>query len=150
MARCHTYFWHNVCLIASQWPTATRVAGLQTWRTLGRFVREGEQGIAIMELIVRRCEAEGEAGADHRRLPGGVFDVQQTDGGPLSETTEPSGDPGAKTAALKNAILERGIALESVDDLDGALGTSSGGRIRLRSSLSPATEFTTLADEYAH
>jgi hypothetical protein len=51
---------------------------------------------------------------------------------------------------LKNAILDRGIALESVDNLDGALGTSSGGCIRLLNGLSPATEFTTLVHEYAH
>jgi hypothetical protein len=30
MARFHKYSWHNVCLIASQCPTATRVAGFQT------------------------------------------------------------------------------------------------------------------------
>ena len=64
--------------------------------------------------------------------------------------SEASGDPGLNTAALKTAILERGIALEVVDDIDGALGTSSGGRIRLLQGLSPATEFTTLVHEYAH
>ena len=47
MARFHKYSWHNVCLIASQRPTATRVAGFQAWRTMGRFVRKGEKGIAI-------------------------------------------------------------------------------------------------------
>ena len=64
--------------------------------------------------------------------------------------TEATGDPGVKTTALKAAILERGITLESVDDLDGALGTSNGGHIRLLNGLSPATEFTTLVHEYAH
>jgi hypothetical protein len=68
----------------------------------------------------------------------------------LPEPCEASGDPGAKTAALRASIVERGIAIESVDDLDGALGTSSGGRIRLLNGLSPATEFTTLVHEYAH
>ncbi len=68
----------------------------------------------------------------------------------MPRPNEASGDPGAKTAALKRAILERGIALEMVDDLDGALGTSSGGCIRLLNGLSPATEFTTLVHEYAH
>ena len=67
----------------------------------------------------------------------------------MPEPGEASGDPGGKTAALKGAILERGISLESVDDLDGALGTSSGGCIRLLNGLSPATEFTTLVHEYA-
>jgi hypothetical protein len=79
-----------------------------------------------------------------------VFDVEQTDGQPLPEPGGASGDPGVKTAALKAAILERGIVLEAVDDLGGALGTSSGGRIQLLNGLSPATEFTTLVHEYAH
>ena len=61
MARFHKYSWHNVALIASQRPTATRVAGFQTWRSLGRFVRKGEKGIAILAPIVRRREAESES-----------------------------------------------------------------------------------------
>jgi hypothetical protein len=64
--------------------------------------------------------------------------------------SEASGDPGAKTQALMDAIVERGILVEWVDDLDGALGTSSGGRIRLLKGLAPATAFTTLVHEYAH
>ena len=58
MARFHTYSWHNVCLIASQRPTATRLAGFQAWRTLGRFVRKGEKGIAILAPIVGRRDVE--------------------------------------------------------------------------------------------
>ena len=52
MARFHRYSLHNVCLIVAQRPTATRVAGFHTWRTLGRFVRKGEKGIAILAPIV--------------------------------------------------------------------------------------------------
>jgi hypothetical protein len=61
-----------------------------------------------------------------------------------------SGAPGNKTAALRAAIVERGIAVESVDDLSGALGTSSGGRIQILNGLSPAQELVVLAHEYAH
>ena len=60
MARFHKYSFHNICLISSQCPTATRVAGFQTWRTMGRFVRKGEKGIAIMAPIIGRREAESE------------------------------------------------------------------------------------------
>ena len=86
MARFHKYSWHNVCLISTQRPTATRVAGFQTWRTMGRFVRKGEKGIAIMAPIVGRREAE--ADGDNARTVVGfraayVF-VEQTDGEPLS------------------------------------------------------------------
>jgi N-terminal domain of anti-restriction factor ArdC len=153
MARFHKYSWHNVCLIASQCPTATRVAGFHTWRTMGRCVRKGEKGIAILAPIVARREAESPS--DNARAVMGfraayVFDIEQTDGEPLPTPSETSGDPGSKTTALKAAILGQGIALEAVDDLGGALGTSSGGCIRLLNSLSPAMEFTTLVHEYAH
>jgi antirestriction protein ArdC len=153
IARFHKYSWHNICLIASQRPTATRVAGFQTWRTMGRFVRKGEKGIAILAPIITRPEAESLV--DNARTVVGfraayVFDVEQTDGEPLPTPGEASGDPGVKTTLLKTAIMGRGIALESVDDLGGALGTSSGGLIRLLNGLSPAMEFTTLVHEYAH
>ena len=153
IARFHKYSWHNVCLIASQRPTATRVAGFQTWRTMSRFVRKGEKGIAILAPIVGRRQAES-ASETARTVLGFraayVFDVEQTDGEPLPEPSEASGDPGAKSVSLKANILARGIALEVVEDLGGALGTSSGGRIRLLNGLSPAMEFTTLVHEYAH
>jgi hypothetical protein len=79
-----------------------------------------------------------------------AYVFEQTDGEPLAQPGETTGDPGAKTASRKTAILGQGITLESVDDLGGALGTSGDGRIRLLNGLSPAMEFTTLAHEYAH
>ena len=54
MGRFHRYSLHNVCLIVAQRPSATRVAGFHTWRTIGRFVRKGEKGIAILAPIIRR------------------------------------------------------------------------------------------------
>src|ERR1700733_12877097 len=68
MARFHRYSWHNVSLIASQRPTATRVAGFQAWRTMGRFVRRGEKGIAILAPIVRRREPESTSDNVHAVL----------------------------------------------------------------------------------
>jgi hypothetical protein len=64
--------------------------------------------------------------------------------------SEALSDLGAKTASLKTAPIGRGIAFESVDDLCGAFGNSSGGLIRILNGLSPAMEFTTLVYEYAH
>src|SRR5579863_2714051 len=48
------YSWNNLFLIARQRPDARRVAGYQTWRKLGRFVRKGEKGIAIIAPMIRR------------------------------------------------------------------------------------------------
>ena len=126
MGRFHKYSWHNVALIASQCPTATRVAGFQTWRTMGRFVRKGEKGIAILAPIVGRRNVDS---ADDSKSVLGfraayVFDLAQTDGEPLPDTAKASGDPGSRTAALRAAIVERGSTIEAADDLGGALGTS--------------------------
>ena len=123
MGRFHKYSWHNVALIATQCPTATRVAGFHTWRTMGRFVRKGEKGIAILAPIVGRRNADADQD-DSKRVLGFraayVFDVAQTDGEPLPEVAEAAGDPGSQTAALRAAIVASGIAVESSDDLDGA------------------------------
>jgi antirestriction protein ArdC len=153
MGRFHRYSWHNVCLIAQQRPAATRVAGFYAWRALGRFVRKGEKGIAILAPIVGRATTTSDD--ESSRMVRGfraayVFDIEQTDGDPLPVPAEASGDPGRKTATLTTAILAHGITIERADDLDGALGTSSGGRIRLLTGLSPAVEFATLVHEYAH
>src|SRR5207247_3740371 len=47
-ATFHDYSFANVCLIVSQRPDATRVAGYKTWQKLGRQVRNGEHGIRIL------------------------------------------------------------------------------------------------------
>src|SRR5438093_11044342 len=54
MARFHTYSFGNIMLIARQKPTATRVAGIRTWNSLGRFVKRGEKGIMILAPMVGR------------------------------------------------------------------------------------------------
>jgi antirestriction protein ArdC len=153
MAQFHHYSFHNVCLIARQCPDATRVAGFHAWRKLGRFVRKGEKGIAILAPIVGRKEVETEDG-DSKRVVGFraayVFDVAQTDGEPLPEPAEADGDPGAATERLKAAIASSGIAVEYAQELDGAMGTSSGGRIQVLAGLQPASEFMVLAHEFAH
>lgn len=53
-ARFHHYSPHNVLLIAVQCPQASTVAGFHTWRQLGRQVRKGERGIAILAPLLRR------------------------------------------------------------------------------------------------
>jgi len=48
MALFTNYSWNNTFLISVQCPTASKVAGFQTWKKLGRFVKKGEKGIAIL------------------------------------------------------------------------------------------------------
>jgi hypothetical protein len=52
MAKFHTYSFRNIMLIARQKPSATNVAGVCTWNSLGPFVRRGEKGIFILAPMV--------------------------------------------------------------------------------------------------
>jgi hypothetical protein len=54
MAKFHTYSLGNIMLIARQKPSASNVAGVRTWNSLGRFVRRGEKGILILAPMVGR------------------------------------------------------------------------------------------------
>jgi hypothetical protein len=68
----------------------------------------------------------------------------------LPGPADAAGDPGATTDRLKAAIASHGIAVDYVPELDGAPGTSSGGRIQVLVGLLPASEFMVLAHEFAH
>src|SRR3974377_443399 len=86
MALFSKYSLNNLFLIARQRPDARRVAGYQTWRKLGRFVRKGERGIAIIAPLVRRKpEIENLESAETESVVSGfkvahVFSEEQTDG----------------------------------------------------------------------
>lgn len=155
-ARFHRYSFRNIMLIASQRPDATNVAGFNAWRKLGRFVKKGEKGILIIAPAPFRRQADAttadgeEPELGMRFKAAYVFDVAQTDGEPLPEIDRVSGDPGAYTPRLKDVIASRGIVLDYVDDLDGAEGESSGGRIAIRSGLPAGEEFSVLVHELAH
>jgi hypothetical protein len=57
-ARFPSYSANNVLLIAAQKQDATRVCGLKMWNSLGRRVRKGEKGIAILAPCLYRKRDE--------------------------------------------------------------------------------------------
>lgn len=171
MAKFHHYSLGNVLLIMCQAPEATHVAGFQTWKSLGRFVKSGEKGIAILAPMLlknrddqRDTELESASFTDSRSTSDGrpdeerhlrfrvvyVFDVTQTDGEPLPEFAKVSGDPGDYSERLKGLVRQLSIELQYQDDLGGAMGKSAGGVICIKSGLHPAEEFQVLAHELAH
>ena len=159
-SRFHTYSVRNQCLIAAQCPTATRVAGYQAWRRLGRWVRRGETGIVILAPITRRRidvagDDDATEDADRTRVQGFrsayVFDVAQTDGDPLPTLAhDTTGDPGIHLAALEHAITDAGVVITRLADLGGAHGYSQPGRITILESLTPADTAAVLVHEFAH
>lgn len=153
VAKFHRYSFGNVLLILTQRPDASRVAGFQTWKSLGRFVMQGEKGIAIIAPMLLKPREESEAKADKPTLRFRVvhvFDVSQTDGESLPQPRTFSGDPGPYVELVRILIAERGIELRYEDNLGGADGLSKGGHISIRTGLAPAEEFSVLVHELAH
>ena len=136
-----TYSPHNVLLITSQHPHATAVAGFHTWKHVGRAVRKGEKGIAILAPMLTNkrdrdtgTDSEATAGSEPspgptanskasplkpRRLVGfrvvHVFDISQTDGPDLPEAPRPvlldGQAPPGLLDGLTQQIQEQGFQL---------------------------------------
>lgn len=156
IGRFHRYSLRNVILIATQNPMASYVAGYNAWRTLGRFVKKGEQGILILAPIVRAKNSSAERiENDESSMPVGfraayVFDISQTDGKELPQLTSVNGNPIEYRERLGKLVTMQGIILEYSEDIAPARGRSAGGKITLLPGLSPAEDFATLAHELAH
>jgi hypothetical protein len=113
MSKFHDYSIGNQILIMVQKPAATHVAGFNTWKELGRWVKRSEQGIAILAPVLPPRPTCPQCGA---KLPKGarfcpecsapvgeveieamprffkvvyVFDLAQTEGKPLPEFEVP-------------------------------------------------------------
>lgn len=164
MAHFRSYSFHNVLLIATQRPDASRVAGFNTWKSLGRFVRMGEKGIRIIAPVISRkketqsvapLSIAGESQSGDRVLRGfrfvHVFAQEQTDGDelPSFRNSEVEGDVTVHFARLVNHVADLGITLEYADDM-AAQGLSYGGRIVLKRGMPAAETFSVLVHETAH
>jgi len=156
MARFHRYSLHNLMLIVSQRPDATRVAGFHTWKQLGRNVKKGAKGIMILAPVaLRKSKDEATPEEDQSKSAVGfrvvyVFDQMDTEGKPLCELGSAQGDPSGYTEKLKQFIAGRGIQLEYSDTIYPAQGQCSPGKIVLLPGQSAAEEYATLAHEAAH
>ena len=156
MARFHRYSLHNLILIVSQRPDATRVAGFHTWKQLGRNVKKGAKGIMILAPVVLRKNKEESTSEEDQSKTAMyfravyVFDQMDTEGKPLSELGSTQGDPSGCTDKLKQFVSGCGIQLEYSDVIYPAQGQCSPGKIILLPGQSAAEEFCTLAHEAAH
>jgi len=164
-ARFHNYSFGNTLLIHLQCPGASRVAGYRTWEKLGRHVKRGERGIAILApvLFKRETEADEEIQVLRGFRVVHVFDVDQTEGKPLPP------DQGFFVQRLQGGT-ERDRAIFSVLSQDlqrhgwkvertGLAGYSQGTNgltdyidrsVQVRSGLSDAQSLKTLMHEFAH
>jgi antirestriction protein ArdC len=160
MAHFHSYSFGNVLLIARQKPDATRVAGMFTWNQLGRRVKRGEKGIAILAPMIgkRRKKQNTDTGTEEeanksallgfRRVY--VWDQAQTEGAPLPSIGEVTGEATVYLNRLRQFVQAQGVTVELTNDIAPALGTAFGNTIRLLPGQTEAEELATLVHEYAH
>ncbi|MEM2966514.1 MAG: ArdC-like ssDNA-binding domain-containing protein [Candidatus Nitrosocaldaceae archaeon] len=99
MSRFHRYSFCNTLLILRQRPDATLVRGYKQWIALGRHVKRGEKGIAILVPMIRKIKIkkkvieedvetgekkEVEKEVEEEMLTGFmvryVYDIKQTEG----------------------------------------------------------------------
>ena len=159
LARFHHYSFGNIMMIYSQSPEASHVAGFNTWKKLGRNVRKGAKGIAILAPTVGKKKLED----DVKSESGGkvvcvvrcfkvvhVFDVSQTEGKELPQFASISGEPGRRLDQLRQLVKDEGITLRYEPIPGGAEGMSSGGGITVVPGLEPAEDFSVLVHELAH
>ncbi len=177
-AKFHSYSLGNLLLIALQSPQATRIAGFRSWQSLGRQVRKGERGIAILAPCTYRptttdqAEPAAPAGpepvascsgglapdAGSKQVRGfravHVFDVAQTEGDPLPDVT-PTLLTGQAPAGLwddlASQVAGHGYALER-GDCCGANGYTDPTRrvVRVRDDIDEAQAVKVLAHELGH
>jgi antirestriction protein ArdC len=166
-SRFHSYSPNNVLLIAAQHPDATRVAGYRAWTQLGRQVRKGEHGIAILAPVLRRVDVAPTDGPqpdrDEASQPGRVlrgfratyvFDISQTDGPDLPDvrpTLLDAAAPLSLWADLLEQVESAGYRFGYADLAPANGMTDYGGRtVTLHTDLPGAQKVKTLAHELAH
>lgn len=159
MAKFHKYSFNNSILIRLQKPEAQRVAGFQTWKGLGRFVKKGEKGIHILAPLVRKKVLEAKEGTEQeiQVLRGfmavTVFDISQTEGRELEDFQYQELAPVAADLLdkAKQIALSHGYTLTFVDTLGGPLGycINATKEIKVVNS-SPEQMFTVLLHELGH
>jgi len=169
MSKFHDYSIGNQILIMIQKPDATRVAGFNTWKDLGRWVKRGEKGIAILAPVMppkpkpEEKEEEEEEKLEEIELRPVyfkvvyVFDIGQTEGKPLPEFEVPTltGEANEELFARLLALMKSrsvSVSFESRPYLSPEIKGQylAPNRIWVRPEEPRAQQLKTLLHEVAH
>lgn len=140
MGRFHNYSYNNLMLIAMQRPGASLLAGFKTWESLGRRVKKGEKGIAILvpcpykfikevgvvdpETGKAKLDADGNQVKAEKEIsytyfkPAAIFDVSQTEGKELPALAEELKGDAQDYENLMDAIRETASVPIRFEDWD--------------------------------
>jgi hypothetical protein len=153
-ARFHQYSACNVMLILLSKPNATHVAGYESWKKMGRFVKRGEKAISIFAPLLHRENPDNDVSPmilNGFRIVH-VFDVSQTDGKPLPHI--PNWRSPEKNAELNEKLIRfaesKGIHV-LFKDLPGDIqGVSKGGLIEIDFQAGTKTIIHEITHELLH
>ena len=175
MSRFHSYSFNNTLLICMQKPDASLVAGFKTWESLGRHVKKGETGIAIlapcpyrsikeMEAVDLdtgevRLDAQGNPIKEKREIsylsfrPATVFDISQTEGKELPSLAEELKGEAENYAALMDAVRQTSPFLVRFDTWEGSKKgycSPANREIVIKSGMSEMQTVKTAIHDTAH
>lgn len=168
ISQLHTkYSFANTAIILSARPDATYVAGYRKWQALGRQVRRGERGIAILVPLhserVEEVDPLTNEPLVQRRVRGfgigHVWTLEQTD--PISGANGGNAAPPDFKVDLGNQMqplldaatalaYERGIAVVFETIMGPTNGLSEGGRIVINSARPIGIQSQAILHELAH
>lgn len=158
----YNYSFGNTMLIYMQNPEATYVKGYNAWNKMGRYVKKGETGIAILAPCFKKKEAEKEeTGDSEERIISGfrvayVFDLAQTDGddSQLPVLVKGLSGDGEQEKKVYEEIKEYISSKLPFEEVMGTAAKGSyspeTGRIRVRSDMDHVQKIKTIIHEYAH
>ena len=171
-AQFYNYSFGNAMLIFSQNPNATYVKGYKAWNKLGRYVKRGSKGLAILAPCIRKVEVfkepenknlyhDEEAEKEIWKVVSGfriayVYDIADTDGDDSMLPVLMTGLAG--NSEQEKEIYERLLGVISKGHcVQEVSGTASKGSfnletkvISLRDDLEYLQKIKTLLHEYAH
>ena len=166
------YSFGNTMLIYMQNSQASYVMGYKAWNKLGRYVKKGEKGIAILAPCFKKVTTfkepedkavyNDEAGEkEEKRIIGGfriayVFDLSQTEGSDEQLPVLVKGLAG--NGEQEKEIYEKIRAyISTKQPIEEVTGTASKGSysietgiIRVRSDMDYVQKIKTIIHEYAH
>lgn len=163
-SKFHDYSFRNTIMIWCQRKDASHVAGFNAWKSMGRNVKKGEKGIAILAPMMF-AKKDKDTGEKTGTTLGGfrvvhVFDVLQTEGKPIPADPMPemlSGTEGADLFdALSDFATHGGLTVlpaAPADDLGADVKgdySKAEKRIRILQGMPMTQRVKTLAHECAH
>lgn len=158
----YNYSFGNTMLIYMQNPEATFVKGFKAWNKLGRYVKKGETGIAILAPCFRKEEADKEEVKDsEKRIISGfriayVFDLAQTagDDSQIPALVKGLSGNGEWEEEVYGKIKDYISAKQPFEEVEGTAAkggySPETGRIRVRSDMDYVQKIKTIIHEYAH